>query len=301
MSRLQPVPPAPEQTVHAVGCNRRQYASAVRARPSDFRRFFRLQRPQPREAFTRDGSVRRRKGCPAAQQAVQATGLMLVAGGLSVVAGIKPHQGLATLIGFLVPVTLQMHRFWDEKDPEARQREMTNFMKNMALVGAALALMEIREPWPVSVDAARARTRKCSFDWAVATCTRYRPESQRFTCFRRRWSGRWLPARLPCRPASGWRFLPQQPCYRVRHSVSRRRARRSPVPASKPSLSPIASERLAQVVLEMRDVVAHEIVQGCRFRPRNRLPRKLVEVVRGSFTTERGVSADSMTQAMCWL
>ena len=33
---------------------------------------------------------------------------------------------------------------------------MTNFLKNMALVGAALALMEIREPWPVSVDAARA-------------------------------------------------------------------------------------------------------------------------------------------------
>ena len=96
------------------------------------------------------------KGVPAAQQAVQATGLMLIAGGLSVVAGCKPRQGLATLIGFLVPVTLQMHRFWDEKDPEARQRELTNFSKNLALVGAALALMEIREPWPVSVDAARA-------------------------------------------------------------------------------------------------------------------------------------------------
>ena len=95
-------------------------------------------------------------GVPAAQRAVQATGLMLIAGGLSVVAGLKPRQGLATLIGFLVPVTLQMHRFWDEKDPEARQRELTNFSKNMALVGAALALMEIREPWPVSVDAARA-------------------------------------------------------------------------------------------------------------------------------------------------
>jgi putative oxidoreductase len=96
------------------------------------------------------------KGVPKAQQAVQATGLMLIAGGLSVVTGVRPRQGLAMLIGFLVPVTLQMHRFWDEKDPEARQREMTNFQKNMALVGAALALMEIREPWPVSVDAARA-------------------------------------------------------------------------------------------------------------------------------------------------
>jgi putative oxidoreductase len=96
------------------------------------------------------------KGVPAAQQAVRATGLMLIAGGLSVIAGIKPRQGLAMLIGFLMPVSLQMHRFWDEKDPEAHQREMMNFLKNMALVGAALALMDIPEPWPVSVDAARA-------------------------------------------------------------------------------------------------------------------------------------------------
>jgi putative oxidoreductase len=96
------------------------------------------------------------KAVPVPQQAVRATGLMLIAGGLSVIAGIKPRRGLATLIGFLLPVTLQMHRFWDEKDPEAYQREMTNFLKNMALVGAALALMEIREPWPASVDAARA-------------------------------------------------------------------------------------------------------------------------------------------------
>ena len=95
------------------------------------------------------------KGVPAAQQAVQATGLMLIAGGLSVIAGIKPRQGLATLIGFLVPVSLQMHRFWDEQDAQKRQVDQTNFMKNMALVGAALALMAIPEPWPASVDAAR--------------------------------------------------------------------------------------------------------------------------------------------------
>ena len=95
------------------------------------------------------------KGVPAAQQAVQATGLMLIAGGLSVVAGVRPPLRIGGA-GAVVPVTLQMHRFWDEKNEEARQREMTNFLKNMALVGAALALMEIREPWPVSVDAARA-------------------------------------------------------------------------------------------------------------------------------------------------
>lgn len=95
------------------------------------------------------------KGVPAADRAVQATGLMLLAGGLSVVAGVKPRRGLATLIAFLLPVTLQMHRFWEEQDAQRRQTEMNNFLKNMALVGAALTMMQLREPWPASIDSMR--------------------------------------------------------------------------------------------------------------------------------------------------
>jgi len=95
------------------------------------------------------------KRVPAAEQAVQATGAVLIGGGLSILAGAKPRQGLAAIVAFLVPVTLQMHRFWDEQDPKARQAETINFMKNMALVGAALTMMAIDEPWPASVDAAR--------------------------------------------------------------------------------------------------------------------------------------------------
>ena len=95
------------------------------------------------------------KGVPAAEQAVQATGVMLLAGGLSIMAGLKPRQGLAAVVAFLVPVSLQMHRFWEEPDAQARQMEMTQFMKNMALVGAALTLMHNSEPWPASIDAAR--------------------------------------------------------------------------------------------------------------------------------------------------
>ena len=95
------------------------------------------------------------KGVPAAEQAVQATGGMLIAGGLSIVAGLKPRQGLATVVAFLIPVSLQMHRFWEESDPQKQQMEMTQFLKNMALVGAALALMAVDEPWPASIDSAR--------------------------------------------------------------------------------------------------------------------------------------------------
>jgi uncharacterized membrane protein YphA (DoxX/SURF4 family) len=96
------------------------------------------------------------KGVPAPEQAVQATGALLLAGGLSVMAGFQPRRGLAALIAFLVPVTLQMHRFWEETDAQKRQTEMVHFMKNMALVGAAMAMMQIEEPWPASIDGVRA-------------------------------------------------------------------------------------------------------------------------------------------------
>ena len=96
------------------------------------------------------------KGVPRPDQAVRATGALLLAGGLSVMAGVKPRQGLAAIVAFLIPVSLQMHRFWDESDPQKRQNESIHFMKNMALAGAALALMQVSEPWPASIDAARA-------------------------------------------------------------------------------------------------------------------------------------------------
>jgi putative oxidoreductase len=95
------------------------------------------------------------KGVANADVAVPASGGLLLAGGLSVLAGIKPRQGLASIIAFLVPVSLQMHRFWEIQDPQQRMSEMVNFTKNMALVGAALTMMQIEEPWPIGVDEAR--------------------------------------------------------------------------------------------------------------------------------------------------
>ncbi len=78
----------------------------------------------------------------------------LLAGGISVITGLKPRQGLAALVAFLVPTTLQMHRFWEIDDPHQRMLEMTQFSKNLALIGAALALMQLDEPWPASIERA---------------------------------------------------------------------------------------------------------------------------------------------------
>ena len=96
------------------------------------------------------------KGVPAPEVAVPASAALLLAGGLSILAGAKPKQGLAAVVGFLIPVTLQMHRFWEVQEPDKRMTEMIHFSKNMALVGAALMMLQIPEPWPDSVDAARA-------------------------------------------------------------------------------------------------------------------------------------------------
>ena len=43
------------------------------------------------------------KGVPASEPAVQASGALLLAGGVSVMMGFRPHQGLAAIVAFLVP------------------------------------------------------------------------------------------------------------------------------------------------------------------------------------------------------
>lgn len=36
-----------------------------------------------------------------------------------------------------------MHDFWNEDDPQQQQQELTHFLKNTALLGAALAFLEV--------------------------------------------------------------------------------------------------------------------------------------------------------------
>lgn len=91
------------------------------------------------------------KGVPLAGLAVSATGLLLLAGGLSVITGILPAVGLALLALFLLGVTPKMHDFWAQSDPQARTTEQVMFLKNTALLGAVLALYVAGTSWPLSV------------------------------------------------------------------------------------------------------------------------------------------------------
>jgi len=95
------------------------------------------------------------KGIPAPGLAVSATGLALLVGGGSILTGIKPKLGTLAILGFLLGASPLMHDFWNDESPDQRMNQMINFSKNLALAGAALALMAVEEPWPVSVPVAR--------------------------------------------------------------------------------------------------------------------------------------------------
>lgn len=91
------------------------------------------------------------KNVPAPDIAVLATGAALTLGGASILLGIKPKLGAAAVAGFLAGVSPIMHDFWHGEDHQRRQAEMVHFTKNMALLGASLALMGVEEPWSASV------------------------------------------------------------------------------------------------------------------------------------------------------
>jgi putative oxidoreductase len=91
------------------------------------------------------------KNVPFPEAAVTATGAVLLLGGASVLLGVKPKVGTLAIMGFLAGVSPIMHDFWRAEDPAQRQNDMVHFMKNMAMLGAAMALMAHEEPWPVSV------------------------------------------------------------------------------------------------------------------------------------------------------
>lgn len=92
------------------------------------------------------------KNVPMPDVAVTATGAALIAGGASILLGVKPKLGAAGLVGFLVGVSPIMHDFWKQEDPQQRMNDTVNFMKNLALAGAAMALAGVEEPWPASVS-----------------------------------------------------------------------------------------------------------------------------------------------------
>lgn len=93
------------------------------------------------------------KGVPAPRVAVVASGLTLVGGGLAVALGVYPLVGAGALALFFLGVTPVMHDFWTVEDPEQRQSETTDFLKNATLFGAALVFTALAgAAWPFALN-----------------------------------------------------------------------------------------------------------------------------------------------------
>jgi putative oxidoreductase len=93
------------------------------------------------------------KNVPSPRLAVMGTGVMLLVGGVSVLLGILPIVGLTVLILFLLSTLVTMHDFWNLKDTQQRAAEQVNFLKNVALIGASLALMYGASDWALALYA----------------------------------------------------------------------------------------------------------------------------------------------------
>jgi putative oxidoreductase len=91
------------------------------------------------------------QGVPFATILVPFSGLLALAGGLSVLLGWHARVSAWLLVAFLVPVTLAMHAFWNVPDPMTRMMQQAMFMKNLGLLGGAL-LVAYWGAGPVSLD-----------------------------------------------------------------------------------------------------------------------------------------------------
>jgi|SRR3989344_931275 len=91
------------------------------------------------------------KGVPSPKLAVLGAGVLLLAGGLGVLLGVYVQYAVGALILFFVPVTFMMHNFWADTDPNTKMSNQINFWKNLALLGGALMLLAIPEPWMYSL------------------------------------------------------------------------------------------------------------------------------------------------------
>lgn len=80
------------------------------------------------------------KGVPAPGLAVAVTGLMLLFGSATIFLGEYTQLGIIVLSVFLLVTSLSMHRFWQASGAE-RMSESTQFMKNIAIMGALLMML----------------------------------------------------------------------------------------------------------------------------------------------------------------
>lgn len=81
------------------------------------------------------------KGVPRAETLVPAASGLLLGGGLGIGSWKLPRLSAGSVAAFFVGVTPLMHDFW-AVDDESRDEELTSFLQNLAVLGAAVAFLD---------------------------------------------------------------------------------------------------------------------------------------------------------------
>lgn len=85
-------------------------------------------------------------GLPQPELMVRANGATMMVAGTTLGLGIKPKFSALVLCGSLIPTTLAGHRFWEEESEQGRRMQMTQFLKNLGILGGLIVLLSKRRP-----------------------------------------------------------------------------------------------------------------------------------------------------------
>lgn len=80
------------------------------------------------------------KQVPSPHLSVQGSGALLTAAGAGLVLGVRPKLSALAVAGFPAGASGIFHDFWNQQEPATKQAEVIQFTKNLALIGAALAI-----------------------------------------------------------------------------------------------------------------------------------------------------------------
>ena len=108
----------------------------------------------PRHFLSQTIAYAASQGVPLASISVPLSGVLALAGGLSILLGYRARIGAWLIVLFLAVVTPLMHKFWGVTDPMMYQMQFIMFMKNVSMIGGALLITQLGSgPW--SLDRGR--------------------------------------------------------------------------------------------------------------------------------------------------
>jgi uncharacterized membrane protein YphA (DoxX/SURF4 family) len=74
---------------------------------------------------------------------VQLSGVYILVASALLILGVWPDLAALALVPFLLITAFVFHDFWTQTDPQAKQTEQQQFLKDLSLAGGALALFAL--------------------------------------------------------------------------------------------------------------------------------------------------------------